>query len=128
MTEPELVAHAAAGNQAACFELDSRYRPVMTAVCRRYVGAEKYEDLAQVAMAKMFLMLHTFRGESKFKTWLTSITIRECLQELRKWKIRPEETELAEDQFSVRSSESAVVAHRIVENLRIAYPVAAELL
>jgi RNA polymerase sigma-70 factor (ECF subfamily) len=42
------------------------------------------EEITQEALLKAFRAKHTFRGESKFKTWVTQIVINESRQLLRK--------------------------------------------
>lgn len=42
------------------------------------------EDVAQEAILKAFKNLASFRGESRFSTWLTQITINEARMKLRK--------------------------------------------
>jgi len=42
------------------------------------------EDVAQEAVLKAFKNLASFRGESRFSTWLTQITINEARMKLRK--------------------------------------------
>lgn len=49
------------------------------------------EDVAQETFIKIFRNLHSFRGESKFSTWVLSITRNEGLAWLRKRSTRPEE-------------------------------------
>jgi RNA polymerase sigma-70 factor (ECF subfamily) len=44
------------------------------------------EDVAQEAFLKAFRNLATFRGESKFSTWLISITLNEARGRLRRKK------------------------------------------
>lgn len=45
------------------------------------------EDIAQEAFLKAFRNLSTFRAESKFGTWLISITLNEARNRLRRQKI-----------------------------------------
>lgn len=49
------------------------------------------EDVAQETFIKVFRNLHSFRGDSKFSTWVLSITRNEGLAWLRKRASRPEE-------------------------------------
>lgn len=50
------------------------------------------EDAAQETFIKVYRNLHTFRGESKFGTWVLSIARNEGLGWLRKRASRPEES------------------------------------
>ena len=49
------------------------------------------EDAAQETFIKVYRNLHSFRGDSKFSTWVLSITRNEGLGWLRKRASRPEE-------------------------------------
>ena len=49
------------------------------------------EDAAQETFIKVYRNLHNFRGDSKFSTWVLSITRNEGLGWLRKRASRPEE-------------------------------------
>jgi RNA polymerase sigma-70 factor, ECF subfamily len=55
----------------------------MTAISILRDSAEA-EDAAQEAMIKAYRGLGNFRGDAKFSTWLTSITINEARSRLRK--------------------------------------------
>lgn len=50
------------------------------------------EDVAQEAFLKAFRNLKSFRGESKFGTWLVSITLNEARSRLRRRKLLPTES------------------------------------
>lgn len=52
------------------------------------------EDIAQEAFLKAYTKLHTFRGESRFATWVTQIAIHLChdlFREDKKWVTVPVE-------------------------------------
>jgi RNA polymerase sigma-70 factor (ECF subfamily) len=55
----------------------------MTAISILRDSAEA-EDAAQEAMIKAYRALGSFRGDAKFSTWLTSITLNEARSRLRK--------------------------------------------
>ena len=42
------------------------------------------EDAVQTAYARAFRQLHTFRGEARFSTWITSIVVNQSLMHLRR--------------------------------------------
>lgn len=50
---------------------------------------EDAEDAVQTAYCAAFRHLHTFRGESSFKTWITRIVVNCCLMHLRERRNRP---------------------------------------
>ncbi|MFT7518268.1 MAG: RNA polymerase sigma-70 factor (ECF subfamily) [Kiritimatiellia bacterium] len=55
------------------------------ALCLRFTGNQEFAlDLAQESMLRAYQKLPTFRGDSRFSTWLLSITRYECLNALRK--------------------------------------------
>lgn len=49
-------------------------------------------DLAQDVFLKAFQRLSSFRGDSKFSTWLYSIAQNRCVDELRSRAVRPDGT------------------------------------
>jgi RNA polymerase sigma-70 factor (ECF subfamily) len=49
------------------------------------------EDVAQETFIKVYRNLHSFRGESRFSTWVLSIARNEGLALMRKRSTRPEE-------------------------------------
>jgi RNA polymerase sigma factor (sigma-70 family) len=49
-------------------------------------------DLAQDIFLKAFQRLNSFRGDSKFSTWLYSIARNRCMDEIRSRAVRPHET------------------------------------
>jgi RNA polymerase sigma-70 factor (ECF subfamily) len=58
--------------------------------CLRMVrNSEDAEDLTQEVFLRLFEKIHTFRGESRFSTWLHSLTFNLVLMELRKLRRRP---------------------------------------
>lgn len=61
-------------------------RSVFT-LCLRMVGdRSEAEDLTQDAFLQLFRKLHTFRGESAFRTWLFRLVTNVALMHLRKKK------------------------------------------
>lgn len=83
--ELEWIARILKGERDLFHELIRPYeRSVyMTAVSILRDAAEA-EDAAQEAMIKAYRGLKSFRGDAKFSTWLTSITLNEARSRLRK--------------------------------------------
>lgn len=73
--EPRLVARAAAGDRAAFAALVQAHqgylRKLLGRVCRGDQG--RADDLAQEAFMRAWRALPGFRGEARFRTWLTRL-------------------------------------------------------
>ena len=83
--ELEWIARILKGERDLFHELIRPYERTvyMTAVSILRDAAEA-EDAAQEAMIKAYRGLKSFRGDAKFSTWLTSITLNEARSRLRK--------------------------------------------
>ena len=65
-------------------ELFGRYRTKVALWCLRLGGnRERAADLAQDVFLKAFRAMATFRGDSKFSTWLYCIARNHCFNEVR---------------------------------------------
>ena len=86
-SDEALVAATKGGDEQAFEELVLRHRQRVLAVAQRITRSpEDAEDVAQEAFLKAFRNLANFRGESKFSTWLISITLNEARSRLRSKK------------------------------------------
>lgn len=75
------------GDTQAFGVLVERYQDfIFTVVLRMLKIREEAEEVAQDAFIKAFESLSSFRGESKFSSWLYSIAYRKALDRLRKNK------------------------------------------
>jgi RNA polymerase sigma-70 factor (ECF subfamily) len=73
-----------AGDPRAFDGLVHRHGSDVRRLVRRYVGNdEDAKDVAQIAFARAFERLASFRGESKFRTWLFRIAINVALNHTR---------------------------------------------
>ncbi|MEM6639282.1 MAG: sigma-70 family RNA polymerase sigma factor [Pseudomonadota bacterium] len=64
---------------------------VMTVAMRILCDRAQAEDVVQDTFIRAFDKLGTFRGQSRFSTWLRRIAINQCLQRLRSpWHTRSE--------------------------------------
>jgi len=84
MTESELIAAARMGDQDAFAELHRLYVGYVRRVARSIVHSDDVEDLCQDTFLLAFTRLHSFEGNSQFRTWLTRICVNQCLVSLRK--------------------------------------------
>lgn len=94
-TELQLVARARSGSSDAMAELVERYkRRVFRMAQNITTNYEDAEEVVQNAFAKAFRKLATFRGDSRFYTWLVRITVNEALMKVR--GKRPKEVSIDE--------------------------------
>jgi RNA polymerase sigma-70 factor (ECF subfamily) len=89
MTESQVIRQAAEGDARAIRTLYDRYAPRVFAVVRRIAGDdEAAQDYAQEAWIRAIRALPSFRGDSRFSTWLHRIAVNAALQALRKSETR----------------------------------------
>jgi RNA polymerase sigma-70 factor (ECF subfamily) len=91
--ETELIQRILAGETALFHELIRPYeKMVYVTIFAMLRNEAEAEDAAQDAMINAFRHLKSFRGESKFSTWLVTIAMNEGRQRLRKRKAASEES------------------------------------
>lgn len=87
-SEAEMIATILAGETQLYHELIRPYERSVYMMALSYMQNEAdAEDVAQEAFIKAFRGLSTFRAESKFSTWLISITLNEARGRLRRQSI-----------------------------------------
>ena len=82
MTHPsdELIASAQTGNRAALTALVRQIQPDLFALCVRMLWhRQDAEDACQEILIRMVTRLATFRGDSRFSTWLYRVAIRHLI-------------------------------------------------
>jgi RNA polymerase sigma-70 factor (ECF subfamily) len=85
ISEAETIRLAQQGNAAAFEHLYHRYSARVSSICLRIVkNHSEAEDLTQEVFLLLFRKIHTFRGESKFSTWLHRLTVNLVLMGFRK--------------------------------------------
>lgn len=86
--ESEWIIRARSGDLPAFGELVNRHDGYVMRLIRSMAPQEEAEDLWQETFIKAFAGLTAFREESSFRTWLTRIAIRQCLDHRRqeRWK------------------------------------------
>ena len=87
--EAQLIRDASHGDGRAIRALYDRYAPRVYAVVRRIAGDDDLaQDYAQEAWIRAIRALPSFRGDSRFSTWLHRIAVNSALQAVRKAKTR----------------------------------------
>ena len=90
-TEPDdidLIGQVLRGDQKAYAVLVDRYQNYVFTLVLRYVKTrEDAEEVAQDVFVKAYRALADFKGQSKFSTWLYTITTTPAISFLRKKKV-----------------------------------------
>ncbi len=105
--EHELVQRAQAGEVEAYEVLLRRHQSKVFAVISGVLRhSEDVEDVAQQVFLKVYLALKRFDHRSTFSTWLYKVAMNECLDHLRKRKVRKVvyEADLSEEQAHLLES------------------------
>ena len=85
------VARARAGDEDASGRLLERYRDRAVRLASHVLGRPaEAEDAAQEAFIRAFRHIRTYRGESRFYTWLYHIVVRVCIERQRRARWRAE--------------------------------------
>jgi RNA polymerase sigma-70 factor (ECF subfamily) len=83
--EGQLVAQAKAGDVQAFTDLVNRYERKIYRLAKHITqNDEDAEDVLQDAFLKAYEHLDSFKGDSKFYTWIVRIAVNEALMRLRK--------------------------------------------
>ena len=104
-----------APSRAAVEELHAYLHRALRKILRRheYLTDHDYSDLTQEVVLKLVEYLPTFRGDSKFATWATSVATRVAFTELRKRSVRDKGQktfELAQEHALMAPSTEAAVS------------------
>ena len=87
--DKQLIADAIAGKQDAYKRLMKKYHNAIAHLIMRMVGNQgDVEDLTQEAFIKAFNSLASFNDEFAFSTWLYKIATNNCIDYLRKRKMK----------------------------------------
>lgn len=89
LADAELVGESIAGSTPAFDQLVQRYRAKVVRLVASMLGSKvDVEDVAQDIFVKIYLSLEKFRGDASFSTYLYTVTVNRCRDELRKAKLR----------------------------------------
>jgi RNA polymerase sigma-70 factor (ECF subfamily) len=97
-SDPELLALAATGGQEAFAELVRRHQDKVLGLAYRYSrDRQDAEELAQEVFLKVWRHARSFRGDSRFSTWLYRLAVNTCLNFRQREKSRPASLSLEGD-------------------------------
>lgn len=123
-SDRELVERARRGDVAAFGELFTAHQRRIYALCLRMTAdPSRAEDLTQEAFVRAWQKLGSFRGRSRFLTWLHRVTVNVVLGDLRsrgRWEARLTDLEqpATEARAAVRRHpEAALDLERAIEEL-----------
>ncbi len=86
--EQEIIAKVQRGDTRAFSILVDQYQDIVFSLALRILkNREEAEEMAQEAFVRAFRSLASFRGNSRFSTWLYSIAYNSCLSQVRKNKL-----------------------------------------
>jgi RNA polymerase sigma-70 factor (ECF subfamily) len=89
LEDEELVQRALASQSDAFAELYERYRELVYRIAFRYAHNKADAlDLCQDIFVKAYESLSSFKGEARFKTWLTRIASNTCVDFFRHARVR----------------------------------------
>jgi len=74
------------GDETAFEVLVHKYQGLVLSLCRRYLGSRSpgVEDVAQEVFVRIFKGRQTYEPLAKVKTWIYSIAVNTCLNEIRR--------------------------------------------
>jgi RNA polymerase sigma-70 factor (ECF subfamily) len=99
-----LVRLAQRGDEHAKNELFKRHRSEVARIVARALGPDAdVEDVVQDAFIQIFRSIDSFRGDSKFSTWLFRLVTNVARMHLRKRRVRPVIADGVAPETAVRS-------------------------
>ena len=88
----EIIEKVLAGDQGQYALLVNRYKGLVFSLVMKYVkGREDAEEVAQDVFIKAYKNLASFKGESKFSTWLYTVAVTTSISFLRKNNLHTQE-------------------------------------
>lgn len=131
--ETDVLARCQAGDHEAFTSVVRVYGPMIHALALRMVrDPYEAEDLSQEIFLRMYRKISTFRGQSKFSTWLYQLGYYLILDFLKARKRETEVTDFPEDLEGVVAVDSSpreprVVVTDLVNRLPLPYRTAIQL-
>ena len=120
LSDIELIEQTLAGNQAAYADLVKRHqRFVFTLALRFAKNREDAEEIAQDCFIKAYRSLSAFQRQSKFSTWLYTITYNTSITFLRKKKLNIQSIDDEKTLVQLENQESSFSANTMEQKSRV---------
>lgn len=118
-SDEEIINSILKGDQSAFAHLVERYKNYVFTLTMRFTESrEDAEEIAQDVFVKAYRSLADFRGDSKFSTWLFTITRTTCLSFLRKKKLDIQSLDTERTSLQLENRESAFHANQVEQKSR----------
>ncbi|MBI3233616.1 MAG: RNA polymerase sigma factor [Bacteroidetes bacterium] len=122
--EKELIQKCIDGDRVAMKQLFVHFYGKTMTTCNRYIDSkETAQDLAQEVMIKVFDHLKEFNFNSSLSTWITRITINQCLNFIKKKNIVTyiEEIELKDKEVYIEDEliDSSMNAEMVLKCIKL---------
>ena len=132
--EASLINKCKLNNAKAQLQLYDKYCNAMYHIAYNYVKQEAVaEDMIQEAFIKAFQKMNHFNGKVTFGAWLKKIVINQCLDWLKKRKLRivsidNENIKISEDDnWNVEENTTITQIHQAIEQLPDTYKISLKL-
>lgn len=87
MIESEIILGCKKGDRKAFKAFVDTYSAYMYTICYRYMGdTEIAKDALQESLVQVISNISKYEEQGKFKSWVSSVTVKKCLDQLRKEK------------------------------------------
>ena len=87
MTEADIIKGCRKGEERACKALVEAYSGYIYTICRRYVRDEDVaKDCMQEALIQVIRKMDRYEERGKLKSWISTVTVKKCLDIIRKEK------------------------------------------
>ena len=115
----ELAQAISRGTISCMAELYERHNKMVYGVCLRMTGdVSEAEDLTQDVFIQLFKKVGTFRGDSRFSTWLYRLTVNQVLMHFRNTIRRRESPCLFDDLIRTRIGKHSF-SHQIMDRIAL---------
>jgi RNA polymerase sigma-70 factor (ECF subfamily) len=98
-------------DKAYFVEMVYRHMGIIYKICKLYAGGQDREDLKQEIIYQLWRSYPTYRGRSKFQTWMYRVALNTAMLGLRAQKMRytgitDRELGISEDPFELQEEEA----------------------